>query len=92
MYRKGEISWKFLNSELKTLFPPGKNTKGFFVEVGAYDGEMNSNTLYLELELGWTGLLIEPDDQNFDILQSKNRNVWSCKCCLSGKPYPYEVF
>ncbi|ROT61083.1 hypothetical protein C7M84_021180 [Penaeus vannamei] len=33
----------------------------FFVEAGALDGEFISNTLYLEQDLGWTGLLVEAD-------------------------------
>jgi FkbM family methyltransferase len=36
----------------------GKRT-GFFVEVGAYDGIVLSNTYYFE-QLGWTGVLVEP--------------------------------
>jgi FkbM family methyltransferase len=33
---------------------------GFFVEVGAYDGVVLSNTYFLET-IGWKGLLVEPD-------------------------------
>ena len=33
---------------------------GFFIEVGAHDGIFQSNTLSLEKDLGWTGILIEP--------------------------------
>ena len=35
--------------------------KGFFIECGAYDGEIQSNTLTLERDLGWEGLLVEGD-------------------------------
>ena len=35
-------------------------TRGFFIEVGANDGVKQSNTLYFEKYLGWSGLLIEP--------------------------------
>lgn len=34
---------------------------GQFVEVGALDGVTYSNTLYFERELGWHGVLIEPN-------------------------------
>lgn len=37
----------------------GKKLKGYFVEVGAYDGKTFSNTYGLSL-LGWHGLYIEP--------------------------------
>ncbi len=33
---------------------------GIFVEAGANDGILQSNTLYYERYFGWTGLLIEP--------------------------------
>lgn len=34
--------------------------EGTFVEVGAYDGESSSNSLFFERYLGWRGLCIEP--------------------------------
>ena len=37
---------------------------GFFVECGALDGETRSNTLILEEELEWNGILIEADPVN----------------------------
>ena len=39
----------------------GKQRGGFFIEAGADDGELLSNTLYLEFKRGWTGLLVEPN-------------------------------
>ena len=33
---------------------------GFFVEAGAFDGYVQSNTYYLERARGWRGLLVEP--------------------------------
>src|SRR5277367_874876 len=33
---------------------------GTFVDVGAYDGETFSNTLFFERHMGWNGLCIEP--------------------------------
>jgi FkbM family methyltransferase len=36
---------------------------GFFVDVGANDYKMFSNTYYLETALGWSGLAIEPQKQ-----------------------------
>ena len=38
----------------------GKVKDGFFVEAGADDFLLNSNTLMFELLHGWTGLLVEP--------------------------------
>ena len=39
-------------------------TGGFFVECGALDGELRSNTLTLERDYGWRGVLIEADPEN----------------------------
>ena len=39
---------------------------GFFIELGANDGLRQSNTYYLEKNLGWRGILIEPEKKNFD--------------------------
>jgi FkbM family methyltransferase len=33
----------------------------YFVEIGANDGFTISNTLFLETQFGWTGLLVEPN-------------------------------
>lgn len=37
---------------------------GFFVEMGAVDGVKKSNTLILEQDYGWTGILAEPDPRH----------------------------
>jgi FkbM family methyltransferase len=48
----GEDRW------LEAFF--GRKTDGFFVEVGAYDGVVLSNTFFFE-NVGWRGVLVEPD-------------------------------
>lgn len=40
-------------------------TKGTYIEAGANDGLRQSNTLELERELGWSGLLVEPSPVAF---------------------------
>nr|XP_045593130.1 uncharacterized protein LOC123754708 [Procambarus clarkii] len=57
-------------------------TGGFFVEVGAVNGEYLSNTLFLERELGWSGLLIEPLETYHDLLY-KHRKAYSINVALS---------
>lgn len=47
-----------------------KNRKGgFFIEFGALDGLLDSNTLFFEQYLGWTGILIEPNPDAFALLK-----------------------
>lgn len=48
-YGEDELVWKFF-SEART---------GFFVDVGAHDGENSSQSLFLENN-GWRGILVEP--------------------------------
>ena len=48
-----------------------KIKNGFFIEAGAYDGEVFSNTLFYELKQNWTGLLIEPNPDAFEELNKK---------------------
>lgn len=49
---------------------------GTFVDVGAFDGVEFSNTLYLERELDWRGLCIEPHPDRFADLKANRR----CPC------------
>lgn len=46
--------------------------KGYFVDMGAFDGVHFSNTLKLE-EAGWEGLCIEPNPTNFALLKQNRR-------------------
>ena len=56
---------------------------GIFIEAGAYDGEVHSNTLQLELKYNWTGLLIEPNPDSFQSLLTKHRKCHAINACLS---------
>jgi hypothetical protein len=66
----------------------GRQRKGYFIEAGAYDGEMISNTLYLEKKMGWTGLLVEPNPDAFAELVNKKRRAHLFGHCLSTKTTP----
>jgi len=48
---------------------------GFYVECGAFDGEILSNTLFFELARNWTGLLAEANPAYYSKLLAKNRKV-----------------
>jgi FkbM family methyltransferase len=62
---------------------------GFFIEAGAYDGEVLSNTLFFEMQRKWTGLLIEPLPKLFEQLLSKNRNAFALNACISEESKPF---
>jgi FkbM family methyltransferase len=58
---------------------------GFFVELGANDGMVASNTYYFEKHKKWRGVLIEPCPNKF-IECKKNRsveNTFFCAACVS---------
>ena len=57
---------------IKNLFFRSKK-KGFFVEIGAFDGIEGSNCLHFEKSMNWDGIAIEPSKTQFKKL-SKNRN------------------
>ena len=61
-----------------------KRRQGFFVECGAADGQHKSNSLYLELFMNWTGIMIEAEPEYFAKLKmKKNRNAFLVNACLS---------
>jgi FkbM family methyltransferase len=49
------------HQDLWVLHETQHKTGGFFVEFGAADGLSGSNTLLLEREFGWRGILAEPN-------------------------------
>ncbi|CAK8999612.1 Hypothetical protein SCF082_LOCUS6143 [Durusdinium trenchii] len=59
-------------------------TKGFFIESGASVGEAFSNTLALEKTGKWSGLLVEPDPWNHELIATLHRKAYLFKGCLSG--------
>jgi hypothetical protein len=74
-----------LNTLSKALIKHVGYTNGYFVELGANDGISQSNTLYLESYLGWHGILVEPDVDNYlKCLKSRSpRNKIFCCACVS---------
>ena len=78
-----------VRSTIKTLY--GNQKHGFFIEAGALDGQFFSSTLWLEQNLQWNGLLIEPDPDNFNDLVKKNRKAWISHSCISTEIYPKQI-
>ena len=62
-YRQDEIVLDILNHK----------RSGFFVDIGAHDGKELSNTYFMEKNLDWSGLCIEPNPSVTEDLK-KNRN------------------
>lgn len=71
-YRGSQFSE--LKQDLFALFATQHKQQGFFVEFGAMDGIRASNTLLLERNYGWTGIMSEPNPR-YHTSTPKNR------CC-----------
>ena len=59
----------FLN---ENIFKNKKN--GTYIELGALDGVLYSNTKFFEDSLNWKGILIEPHPEKFKLLQINRPN------------------
>jgi len=57
---------------------------GVFIDIGANDGKTLSNTYFLEKELSWSGLVIEPSPKVFKRLEV-NRNCILLNACISNE-------
>ncbi len=73
-----------------------KKQLGVFVDIGAEDGAMFSNTYFLERSRNWKGVCIEPETKQFSSL-SNNRISFCANCAIISQgdnnklkdPYPY---
>ena len=67
------MSYSQLGQDLDVIGFFANKREGYFVEVGAYDGILLSNTYLLETKLGWKGICLEPMPDAF------------AKCCENRK-------
>jgi len=73
-----------LGQDLWVLEKTGYKRNGFFVEFGATDGVLLSNTYLLEKEFGWEGICIEPNPDFYRALK-KNRNCIVLNDCIGAR-------
>ncbi len=73
-----------LGQDLWVLEQTGYKTGGFFVEFGATDGVLLSNTLLLETEFGWNGICAEPNPAFLRKLR-RNRSCTVAPDCIMGQ-------
>ena len=75
-------SYSQFGQDLKVLEMYNNKENGYFVEVGASDGILLSNTNLLEKKYNWTGICVEALPSYFEDLK-KNRNFFT-QSLLSG--------
>ncbi|XP_063861712.1 uncharacterized protein LOC135101547 [Scylla paramamosain] len=80
---------KELVAFIKTYFKDKRG--GVFLELGAGDGEYHSITLPLERDLGWSGLLVEPNPNLYKKLLKKARKASAARLCVSPYSYPAKL-
>lgn len=73
-----------LGQDLWVLEQTNHKRNGFFVEFGATDGVLLSNTWLLEKEFGWHGICAEPNPKFIKKLKH-NRNCVVSSACIGAK-------
>lgn len=67
---------------ISNIFRYKKNL--FFIDVGAYDGISNSNTILFEKFYNWRGLLFEPNKINYNQLLKFRNNSYCHQIAISN--------
>lgn len=73
-----------LGQDLWVLEKTNNKREGYFVEFGATDGVLLSNTWLLEKEFDWQGICVEPNPKFFAKLKT-NRQCTLSNQCISGE-------
>jgi FkbM family methyltransferase len=74
-FGKIKFQGQFLQDMIAYLYLP-KKKNGFFIDIGAHDGLVGSNTYIFE-QLGWKGICVEPQPDIFNKLLKRFRK---CDC------------
>ena len=89
-FNRNYYSINNLDRKIEKYLP---HNNGFFVELGANDGIIQSNTLYFEKNKSWTGILIEPTPHNYlkCLSNRSDKNYIFCNACVSFEYKNYFV-
>ena len=80
MYHRQDKQDQYLE---ENVFKGYKN--GFFVDVGAHDGETINNTLYFETNNNWKGINVEPITDVYEKLVINRPNSVNLNCAVDEK-------
>lgn len=78
------------SSKIDILLKQKKN--GFFIEIGASDGETGSVSLFFERNRGWDGLLIEPHPGHYRQLRHRHRKASTLRACIRSNSSASKAF
>ena len=76
-------SFAQLRQDIVALIVSNFRSSGFFVEVGATDGMYLSNTLLLERNFDWSGILVEPAKGWHARLRENRKAIIDTRCVVS---------
>jgi len=81
-----------LFQDLFVLWSTKEKRRGYFVDIGACDGVFLSNTLLLERDYGWRGIVAEPNPIFATKLKKNRRAFVSTQCVwsVSGKRLAFK--
>lgn len=81
---RSEINANFLLEIIEKHF---NYDNGFFIEAGACDGIVQSNTRHLELNKNWKGILVEPNIEEYKLCVNNRPNSKVFNCALVNNNY-----
>lgn len=67
-----------------------RSRRGIFLDIGAHDGVTFSNTYYLEKNLGWTGICVEPNPSSYEKCARNRQCTVVNKAIFEGPPKKAE--
>jgi FkbM family methyltransferase len=73
--------------DIKGKLLPYFDRPGFFIEAGAVDGYFESNTYFLEMVHGWSGILVEPSPTMFPRIRVNRPRAKAFNCGLVSFAY-----
>jgi FkbM family methyltransferase len=72
--------WEWIKDNIQFL-----DNVCFYIDVGANDGLIVSNTAYFDLNLGWKGICIEPHPRAYSQLVKNRPNSKNLNICISDE-------
>lgn len=79
-YRAGKRSYSEAGQDLFALFALNDKRGGFFVDFGAGNGILNSNSYLLETEFDWSGIVCEPCKDHHEALRANRACSIDLRC------------